>query len=236
MNHVEVFNFLRIFFDDLPWFYLGEIAFRTAFMFIFILIIMRFAGKRSVHQLTLYELVILLALSSAAGDPMFYTDVPVLWGVTVLFIVVLLYRALTLVISNSKLVENITQGKPTRIIKDGLIEHRNLESQTLSPREMMMLLRAQGIKNVGEVERAYLERSGSLGVYRFSKKQQKPGLSTAPEGSEDFPKVYNCGQKVLHGDFYACMKTGETKYLKKGSRFPKCPGDKWAQAVSPSQD
>lgn len=54
------------------WSFLTEVALRTFIMFLIIIIGLRFMGKRGVKQLSVVELVVIIGLGSAAGDPMFY--------------------------------------------------------------------------------------------------------------------------------------------------------------------
>jgi uncharacterized membrane protein YcaP (DUF421 family) len=42
---------------------------------------MRFLGRRAIHQLTSFDLLLIIALGSAMGDPMIYPDVVILWSV-----------------------------------------------------------------------------------------------------------------------------------------------------------
>ena len=45
-------------------------------------------GKRGMGELSPFELVIIVALGSAVGDPMFYADVPLVHGIIVITVVV----------------------------------------------------------------------------------------------------------------------------------------------------
>jgi Predicted membrane protein len=53
-------------------------------MFILIIIFLRFSGKRGVRQLSVFELAIILSLGSAAGDPMFNDDIPIIQALIVI--------------------------------------------------------------------------------------------------------------------------------------------------------
>ena len=75
-NPVLPFDWHRIWLSEYPSTYLGEVALRTVFMFVVILTALSISGKREVRQLSVYELVLLIGLGSAAGDPMLYHDVP----------------------------------------------------------------------------------------------------------------------------------------------------------------
>lgn len=80
-SSIEVFEITRILVADTPWHFLLEVILRSAFMFIFALFIMRFLGRRAIHELTSFDLLLIIALGSAMGDPMIYPDVAILWSV-----------------------------------------------------------------------------------------------------------------------------------------------------------
>jgi hypothetical protein len=69
---IEVFELTRLLIASVPWLFSAEVIFRSVFMFVFALIIMRLLGRRAVDQLTSFDLLIIIALGSAMGDPMFY--------------------------------------------------------------------------------------------------------------------------------------------------------------------
>ena len=115
----EIFEWRRILFNDLPVKFLLEVAFRTIVMFIFLVITLRSAGKRGVKQLSIYEVVIIVALGSAAGDPMFYEDVGIIPALLVFTIVMSLYRGITWLAGRSVLFEKIVEGMPVYLIEDG---------------------------------------------------------------------------------------------------------------------
>ena len=72
---IIAFDWHRLWIGDLtPWFML-EVCFRTAVMFVWLLLMIRVIGKRGVGQFSVLELSIVVALGSAAGNPMFYADV-----------------------------------------------------------------------------------------------------------------------------------------------------------------
>ncbi|MEZ7498769.1 hypothetical protein QO200_08460 [Flavobacterium sp. Arc3] len=71
----DIFEWSRILFNDLPEIFLFEVIFRSVIMFTVLLLTLKIAGKRGVKQLSVFETVIIIALGSAAGDPMLYEDV-----------------------------------------------------------------------------------------------------------------------------------------------------------------
>ncbi|WP_278022113.1 hypothetical protein [Flavobacterium ginsengisoli] len=74
----EIFEWNRLFYNNLPETFILEVIFRSTVMFTILLLTLKLAGKRGVKQLSVFETVIIIALGSAAGDPMFYEDVGII--------------------------------------------------------------------------------------------------------------------------------------------------------------
>ena len=83
----------KLLFGDENLAFLLEVVVRAAIMFAVVFATLRLMGKRTVKQLSVLELLIIIALGSAAGDPMLYKEVGVLSAVAV-FLVALLLQSL----------------------------------------------------------------------------------------------------------------------------------------------
>ncbi len=122
---ITPFDWQRLFLsEDVPAFFLLEVAFRSLLMYALILLTLRITGKRGVKQLSLFELTIILSLGSAAGDPMFYADVPLLHAFMVFGVIIACYLFFNWLTEKSPKVERWLEGSPVCIIEDGKI---NLE-------------------------------------------------------------------------------------------------------------
>ena len=107
----EIFEWKRVLFNDLPAYFLFEVIFRAAVMFTILLLTLKIAGKRGVRQLSIFETVIIIALGSAAGDPMFYEDVGIIPALVVFMVIISLYRLVTWLTGKSKRFESFIEGK-----------------------------------------------------------------------------------------------------------------------------
>ena len=224
---IQAFELARILIADTPWHFLAEVIVRSIFMFIFALIIMRFLGRRAIHQLTPFDLLLIIALGSAMGDPMIYPDVAILWSVFGITTITVLYRIQTALVNKSPWYEDLTQGKPLRIIKNGILDAERLQKHTPTQDEIFLLLRNKAIRSLGEIETAYLERDGSISVFKFPADKRKPGLPTISEDMIDEWEPHNAGEKAKEAGFYSCYKTGETVWIEEGDSFPECKGEIW---------
>jgi uncharacterized membrane protein YcaP (DUF421 family) len=226
-SSIEVFEITRVLLADTPWHFLGEVVLRSIFMFIFALIFMRLLGRRAIHQLTSFDLLLIIALGSAMGDPMIYPDVAILWSVFGIMTILILYRIQNSLANRFPWYEDLTEGSPVKIVTEGILNSKELKRHTPTQDDVFLLLRNKGIKNLGEIEAAYLERDGSLSVFKFRNGEEKPGLPTISEDMIHEWKPHKTGTKVEKSDFYSCYKTGETIWLEQGNIFPDCEGDLW---------
>jgi uncharacterized membrane protein YcaP (DUF421 family) len=173
-------EFERIFFGDLSVEVVLEIVLRTAVMYIYTLALVRVLGKRGMGQLAPFEFVIIVALGSAVGDPMFYADVPLLHGILVISVVVAFERMVVKVTERHEGIERLIESEPVLIVRDGELLTEALDKEDISHAEVLMELREKGIEFLGEVRRAYMEPSGRMSVFR----EESPtdlGASILPE-------------------------------------------------------
>ena len=163
-------EFERIFLGDLTWIAVLEILLRTAVLYLYTLVLIRLVGKRGLGQLSPFELLIIVALGSAVGDPMFYPEVPVLSGMVVITAVVGLERLFVFLTERNQTMENLIESVPVCVVADGNLVQENLDKEDLSKHEIQMLLRLEGVENLGDVRRAYLEPTGKVSVFWYPSK------------------------------------------------------------------
>src|SRR5688572_27455690 len=129
------FNWKALMLGDENWDFLPEIMLRTVIMFTVVVVSLRLLGKRGVKQLSIFELVVIISLGSAAGDPMFYKDVGILPAIVVFAIIVGLYSLITYFIGKNKRFEDLVEGKPVCLIKNGAFSIKNFSKEALGEDE-----------------------------------------------------------------------------------------------------
>lgn len=112
----EIFEWDRILYNDLPENFILEVLFRSTVMFIILLLTLKLAGKRGVKQLSVFETVIIIALGSAAGDPMFYEDVGIIPAGAVFLVIITLYRSVTWLTGKAKNLRNSLKEKQNALL------------------------------------------------------------------------------------------------------------------------
>lgn len=217
-----MFDWKRILFNDAPFDFLLEVALRSAIMFIVLLIVLKVAGKRGVKQLSVFELVIIISLGSAAGDPMLYEDSAIVHAFVVFVIVLILYRSITWMTGKSPAIERLLEGETECLIDEGKFSMHRFDRESLAQDEVFTALRLRNIEHLGQVKKAYLETSGDISVFFYSDDEVKPGLPILPE-----MRKKKLASIVANGT-YCCCKCGEVHELDAGAhRCPACKGSEW---------
>ncbi len=217
------FDFQRIFFGDLPWLYTAEVVFRTIVIYVFALLLIRWLSRRAVGQLSLVEFLLVIALGSAVGDPMFYPNVPLLHAMIVMTVVVLLNRGLDQLIARNDRAERLIEGMPVPLVHDSLINYQNLQRLIINRDELFQYLRVAGVEQLGEVRDAYMEQSGKISLFRFPKEEERIGLAIVPPWELDSPRWFAQEESVQGLGHHGCVRCGYTEFFAKESNLPACP-------------
>ncbi|GHC85020.1 DUF421 domain-containing protein [Pseudorhodoferax aquiterrae] len=222
------FDPARMFLKDLPVAFLGEVALRSAFAYVVVFLFLKFSGRRGIRQLSLFELVVILTLGSAAGDVSIYEDVPMLPVAMVFLTLLALYRVTTYAMARSKRLERWMDGKPVTVIEDGLYKLESLEGLNMSSSELFMELRQRGVEHLGQVRLAILEIDGDVSLYFFEPQDVRPGLSVLP------PPHRRVVTEPPSPGLYCCVRCGAPAELHAmaTARCPRCGNGTWTTALT----
>lgn len=221
------FDWHRIFFSDQDYSFFFEILFRTPIMFLAVVLVLRFTGKRGVQQLSIFEMVMIITLGSAAGDSMFYDDVGIFHALAVFVLVLAVYRIIIWLITKFEWFELLMEGKPIYIIRDGKMCLDELNNKELGSDEFFGALRSQHVDQMGQVKCAVLEDTGSLSIFYFPDEDVLPGLPILPDEYESKSKI------ITKAGLYACAKCARTYELAPAVNLPceTCHNLEWVPAV-----
>ncbi|PSD37067.1 DUF421 domain-containing protein [Acinetobacter radioresistens] len=215
----------QIFIADTTWDFVLEIIVRCIAMYIVIISFLRLSGKRGIRQLSIFEIAIILCLGSAAGDPMFTKDLPIIHAVVAFVVILLLYRLTTWGMVKRKGIEDLLEGKALCVVKDGLLVYKDFRKQLYSHDEFFAEMRQQNVEHLGQVRTALLESDGALSLLYYENKDVKWGLPL-------FPESYEKAEDLKVNTFYSCMKCGETKIINTiDQECPRCNHHSWAESL-----
>lgn len=141
---------------------------RCFIMFLVTWTSVRIIGKKSISNMTPYDLAALMLITTVAAEPLVY-KIPskASMGVLVLTLLTILLGSLSL----KKFFYNI-DSKPLIVIADGQIQAQALKSARMNIPLLMSELRIVGYQNIADVKYAIVEPSGKLSVIPTS--QSRP--------------------------------------------------------------
>jgi len=221
-------DFEKMLLGDEKWEFIPEIMIRTLIMYIIILFSLRLLGKRGVKQLSIFELVVIISLGSAAGDPMFYKEVGLGSAVLVFAVVVGAYKLTSYLVGKSNKIEKIVEGTSTCLIRDGEFSIDNFKKEPLAQDEFFSELRQKSVSHLGQVKLTIIETSGELSIFYYPDEDVKYGLPILPDLFEQR------SEEIKTDGFYSCSFCGNTLKLTSGNKkvCPKCEKTKWVKAVN----
>lgn len=223
---MKAFDWHRMALDKVPVDFLAEVVLRSVYTFVLVFIFLKITGRRGVRQMSLFEVLIILTLGSAAGDVAFYDDVPMLPVLVVFVTLALLYRLIMWLMGKSETLENLLEGKPIPVIEQGELAWKNLQAENMTEFEFFMELRINGVEQLGQVRLAILETNGQISLYYYADRDVKAGLSILP------PPHNASFVTIPRDDEYACVRCSAVLKLRAGDKqlCPRCANAEWSRA------
>ena len=157
--------------------------FRSIFLYIIVLIVMRLMGKREIGQLQPFELAISIMIADLASIPMTDTGIPIFNGIIPILGLLIMHLLISMINLKSSKAREIICGRPSILIYRGKINEKTLKKERFTINELEERLRGNNVINLGDVEYAILETSGQVTVI------QKPDKrNTIPQDFNIMPE------------------------------------------------
>lgn len=144
---------------------------RTIIIYVLVLIVMRFMGKREIGQMQPFELVISIMIADLASTPMAETGIPILYGIIPILGLLFMHIIISVLNIKSVKMRGIICGKPRILIDKGKIDETALIKENFTINELQERLRVNNVNNITDVEYAILETSGQISVILKSEKR-----------------------------------------------------------------
>lgn len=232
------FDLQRMFIGDLPLLFLVEIALRTIILYTYAAILIRLAPRTNIGQMNSLDLLVIIALGSSLGDPMFYPEVPILHGMVVITIVISLQWIVVRLTQRNDFIESVIEGDPIQVIDNGLLDLDGMKAAQLTREDIFAHLRLSEYEHLGQVESAYVETNGKVSIHPVSKGKEKKGFKFVPPIHMSKWDRYTSGDTVPESCDFACYTCGTVLDHETGQTFNDCPHcgyQTWINAVADPQ-
>ena len=143
------------------------IIIKPTLAFILLLIVTRILGKKQMSQMTFFNYVTGITIGSLAAEIITFDDQSIWHEVVGLIWWCLLTALLAYITLKSSKLRKVIDGKPSILVKNGVIQEKELKSTRVNIEELSMMFREQGIFSVKDVDYAILEQNGQLSILKI---------------------------------------------------------------------
>jgi uncharacterized membrane protein YcaP (DUF421 family) len=212
--------------EDHTWMFLVECVVRSIIMFVTVLLLFKFTGKKEVRQFSNLELIVIIGLGSAIGDPMLHGDTPLLPAIVAIFVILLLYRVMNQWTNRDPRVGEWVEGKVLRILEHGVVDRDALEHEGLSLDELFGALRTKHVEHLGQVKAAHMEVNGELSIFFVKDDQVRSGLPIHVGWADELRALTELPEGPV-----SCGRCGTTVTERSSPACPRCGNELWGVAV-----
>ncbi|MBZ6488442.1 DUF421 domain-containing protein (plasmid) [Priestia aryabhattai] len=142
----------------------------TGFFLLFIIV--KFVGKKIINQITPFTFIASIVLGELLGNALYDHQVGVfhiiysmgLWAILLFVVEYLGQKYLSF--------RGIVEGKPSALIKNGMVDREELRKNRMNINQLQSLLRQSETFSIREVAFCYLEANGSISILKKTKYQK----------------------------------------------------------------
>ena len=138
---------------------------RSVIVYLFMLLVFRISGKRSLSQITTFDLILLLVISEAAQQALVGNDFSITNAFVVIATLIALDTAFSWIESRSPAFSRAVEGLPVVIVENGKLLEDRAKQEGLTLAEILAQGREKhGLERLDQFKYAILERHGGISV------------------------------------------------------------------------
>ena len=155
-----------------------EIAGRSVAVYLFMILAIKFFGKKELSQLSVIDLVFILLISNSVQNAMVGPSTTLEGGITAAASLFIINSILKQFLFRDKKVNQWIQGSPVMLVHDGKIIEDHLKNEKITHEELEAAIREHGVNSVSDVNLAILEVDGNISILsdnyqRHSKRKRR---------------------------------------------------------------
>ncbi len=142
-----------------------DIVLRSIAVYVFLLLIFRIAGKRSLAQMSAFDFILLLIISEAIQQALIGTDNSMTRSALVVITLIMTEIGFTLMKLKLPLLEKWLDGAPIIIVKNGKPLQDRMHWTRVEEDDILSVARkTQGLERMDQIKYAVLEIGGGISI------------------------------------------------------------------------
>ncbi|MEP6756253.1 MAG: YetF domain-containing protein [Chthonomonadales bacterium] len=166
----------------------GTTVFQTASIYLFLILSLRFLGRRQLGQLTPFDLITVLILGSAVETAMIGGDTRLMTGLVSAATLLICNAFISRLARHHKHFRRLVCGGPLLLVHDGEFINTHLIRAGLTRHEVEEALRQREIDDISTVRFAILEADGEVNVITMEHCKQIHRSKPMTEASHDLSR------------------------------------------------
>jgi uncharacterized membrane protein YcaP (DUF421 family) len=142
-----------------------ESVVRPALVYLFLLLLLRLTGKRTLAQITTFDFVLLLIISEATQQALIGEDNSMINGAIVVGTLIGLNILMSVVKQRSKWIDRALEDIPLVIVADGKPLKDLMDKERVDENDVLDAAREiHGLERMDQIRHAILERDGQISI------------------------------------------------------------------------
>ncbi len=133
-------------------------------LYVWLVLVLRLTGKRTLAQLNAFDLVVSVALGSTFASAILSSDISLVEGALGLLVLCLLQLILALVTVRFGGAQNLVTSEPRLLLRDGVMLDEALTEERVTPDLIRQVVRSSGSGALEGVAAVVLETNGKFSV------------------------------------------------------------------------
>lgn len=142
-----------------------ETVLRAIAIYLFLLLVFRISGKRTLSQMHPFDMVLLLIIGDSVSQGLMGDDFSITTALLLVTTLVLMELLLSFIKQKSKLADRWLDDVPMIVVEDGTPLPDRMKRARVDASEVLEAARIlHGLENMQQVKYAVLERDGSISI------------------------------------------------------------------------
>jgi uncharacterized membrane protein YcaP (DUF421 family) len=142
-----------------------ELVIRGLAIYLFLLLIFRISGKRSLRSVTTFDFVLLLIIAETTQQALVVDDASITGAFVLIVVLVGTDIFLSLLKRWSPRVDRLLEGQPLVILRHGRPLQRRMHVERVDEDDILSAAReTRGLNRLEDIERAVLEKNGAITI------------------------------------------------------------------------
>ncbi|PVY40189.1 DUF421 domain-containing protein [Pontibacter virosus] len=151
-----------------------ETVIRGLILYVFLMIIFRVSGKRTLYEATVFDFVLLLIIAETAEQALVGEDQSMTNSFVLIVTLLLADISLSLLKQKFNYFGKVLDGVPVIILDDGKLLHDRLKKVRVDEADIMESARAlQGLQRLDQIKYAILEKDGKITIIPKEQEQKE---------------------------------------------------------------